>query len=247
MKYIKEYKLFESSSQLTPEQIKWLDKCASGRWTLNPTTGLVDVAGDFYCAGQNLTDFKGVKFGVIEGDFKCFNNNLTSLEGAPQHVAGSFLCNANKLTSLEGAPQHVRDSFKCYSNRLTSLKGAPQHVGVDFMCYYNHLTSLEGAPQHVADSFGCSHNHLTSLKGAPQHVGGGFSCSKNPVSELVLNKIFKLMKDGISYQKAVEKLWNEIPVDDKILLFRSDFEWIDPTERRKLEALASFNKIKGMI
>jgi hypothetical protein len=64
---------------------------------------------------------------------------------------------------------------------------------------------------------------------------------------LVLSNIFKLMEDGISYQKAVEKLWNKIPVDDQSLLFRSDFGWINPTERRKLEALASVNKIKGMI
>jgi hypothetical protein len=208
MRHIKEYKLFESSSQLTPDQIKWLDKCASGRWTLwtlNPTTGLVDVAGNFFCYEQNLTDFKGVKFGVIEGSFNCSNNHLTSLEGAPQHVGG------------------------------------------DFDCYNNHLTSLEGAPQDVRGNFYCSNNHLTSLEGAPQHVRGNFDCSNNPLSKLVLSNIFKLIKGGMSYQKAVENLWNEIPINDKILLYRSDFEWIDPTEIRKLEALTSFNKIKGMI
>jgi hypothetical protein len=225
MRHIKEYKLFESSSQLTPDQIKWLDSCASGRWTLNPTTGLVDVVVDFDCDGQNLTDFKGVKFGVIEVGFDCSYNNLTSLEGAPQHVGGYFFC---------------------YNNNLTSLKGAPQDVGGSFECSNNNLTSLEGAPQHVGKRFDCSNNNLTSLEGAPQDVGGRLYSYDNPVSELVLNKIFGLMR-RMSYQKAVEKLWNEIPVDDQALLFRSDFDWIDPTERRKLEALASVNKIKGMI
>ena len=222
MRHIKTYKLFESSSQLTPDQIKWLERGASGRWTLNPTTGLVDVAGNFVCYEQ---DFKGVKFGVIEGGFDCSNNNLTSLEGAPQHVGGNFYCS---------------------NNHLTSLKGAPQHVERGFYCYNNHLTSLEGAPQHVGGDFDCSNNHLTSLEGAPQHVGGRFVCSDNPVSKLVLNKILGLMS-RMSYREATEQLWNEITVDNQILLYRSDFGWIDPTERRKLEALASFNKIKGMI
>lgn len=233
MKHVHPFKLFEASmaSGLTQSQKSWLYKCTrkrlpsgkTSKWTFDTSTGLVDVAGNFVCYEQ---DFKGVKFGVIEGGFDCSSNNLTSLEGAPQDVG---------------------ESFYCSNNHLTSLKGAPQHVERGFYCYNNHLTSLEGAPQHVGGDFDCSNNHLTSLEGAPQHVGGRFVCSDNPVSELALNKIFKLMKDGISYQKAVENLWNEIPVDDQSLLFRSDFGWIDPTERRKLEALASFNRIKGMI
>jgi hypothetical protein len=256
MKHVHPFKLFEASmaSGLTQSQKSWLYKCTrkrlpsgkTSKWTFDTSTGLVDVAGNFYCSEQNLTDFKGVKFGVIEGDFYCSDNNLTSLEGAPQHVGGEFYCYKNHLTSLEGAPQHVGGRFYCYNNNLTSLKGAPQHVERVFNCSDNNLTSLEGAPQHVERGFFCDNNNLTSLEGAPQHVGRGFYCSNNPVSELVLNKIFELM-GRMSYQKAVENLWNEIPVDDQSLLFRSDFGWIDPTERRKLEALASFNKIKGMI
>jgi hypothetical protein len=118
---------------------------------------------------------------------------------------------------------------------------------VNFSCSDNNLTSLEGAPQHVEGNFHCRNNNLTSLEGAPQHVGGDFTCADNPVSLSVLNEIFKLMEGGISCQKAVEKLWDKIPLNDKTLLFRSDFVWIDPTEKRKLKALASVNRIKGMI
>jgi hypothetical protein len=206
MKHVKPYELFESSSQLTQKQIQWLERCASVSWTLNTTTGLVDVAGDFNCFGQNLTDFRGVKFGLVKGGFYCRNNNLTSLEGAPQHVEGGFFCDNNNLTSLEGAPQHVEGDFSC------------------------------------AD------NDLTSLEGAPQHVGGGFYCSHNPVSEDVLEPIFsETKKNKIPYIQAVEDLWDSIPLDDQVLLYRPVFGWIDPTERRKLEALASVNRIKGMI
>jgi hypothetical protein len=248
MRHIKTYKLFESSSQLTQEQIQWIERCASVSWTLNTTTGLVDVAGDFNCHGQNLTDFRGVKFGLVGGVFNCASNNLTSLKGAPQHVEGDFHCSSNNnLTSLKGAPQHVEGDFNCAHNNLTSLEGAPQHVGGGFYCHNNDLTSLEGAPQHVEGNFYCDDNNLTSLEGAPQHVEGGFYCADNPVSKSVLDEIVKLMEGGISYQKAVEKLWGKIPINDKILLFRSDFGWIDPTERRELKALASVNRIKGMI
>jgi hypothetical protein len=47
MKYIREYKIFESNEPaLTQEQIDWLDKCVDGSWKYNPQTGLVDVEGN---------------------------------------------------------------------------------------------------------------------------------------------------------------------------------------------------------
>ena len=99
MKNIKRYKeLFESQTELTPEQMEWLDKFTRGTWTLNPQTGLVDVDGGFYCNSQNLTDFKGVRFGVVAGSFWCYNNKLTSLKDAPQKVGGSFNCFSNPVS-----------------------------------------------------------------------------------------------------------------------------------------------------
>ena len=187
--------------ELNSEQIEFLNECTEGKWTLNEKTGLVDIKGDLnvsirkkteYCVWsrkrivlcKGLTDFKGVKFGVVTGDFNCHDNSLASLVGAPREVGGSFRCHDNDLTSLKGAPQKVGGNFYCGCNNLTSLKGAPQKVGEDFACSNNKLTSLVGAPQEVKGNFSCSYNNLTSLDGAPQEVGGSFDCSHNRLTSL---------------------------------------------------------------
>jgi len=211
MKHVTSYNLFESESEpirkvFTREQLSWLDKCTENSWKYNPSTGLVDVDGDFDCSEQGLTDFKGVKFGVVGKHFICSHNQLTSLEGAPQSVDGDFdcrsnqlttlvgatktvgkhfFCSDNQLTTLEGAPQTVGGSFRCYDNRLTTLVGAPQTINGYFSCEGNELTTLEGAPQSVGVSFSCNDNRLTTLEGAPQTVGGSFSCEENELTSLV--------------------------------------------------------------
>jgi hypothetical protein len=234
MKNLKTYRqLFESVGELTPEQIEWLDECTGGgfygTWTLNPQTGLVDVKGDFDCSEHDLTDFKGIRFGVVSGSFECGKNQITSLEGAPQRVGGDFDCDYNQLTSLEGAPQEIWGHFYCQNNRLTSLVGAPQDVGGNFECGNNQLTSLEGAPQDVGS------------------VGQDFNCEGNPVSEETLKSIFSLMEKRKSYLQAVKSLWSKISLEDQALLYRPEFEWVSPEERRKLEAIQAYQGFKGMI
>ena len=145
IKKFREY-LMESEGTLTQEQKDWLDECTKGSWRVNPSTGLVDVDGDFFCSRSGLHNLMGVRFGRSGGHFNCLINKLTSLEGAPQEVEKSFWCNDNQLTSLEGAPQKVGRSFYCSGNQLTSLEGAPQKVGGDFSCYGNQITSLKGIP-----------------------------------------------------------------------------------------------------
>jgi len=150
MKYVKLFEDFSSQETLTEDQIDWLNKCAigtldtnfntgfteadwdEGSWSVNPSTGLIDVDGDFECIQQNLTDFKGVRFGHIKGNFNCGGNLLTDLKGAPKTVDYGFYCKYNELTSLVGAPQTVGGGFSCEGNQLTDLKGAPQKVGGSF-------------------------------------------------------------------------------------------------------------------
>jgi hypothetical protein len=55
------------------------------------------------------------------------------------------------------------------------------------------------------------------------------------------------MTEGESYIKAVESLWSKIPLEDQVLLYRPEFEWVSPEERRKLEALKAYHGFKGMI
>ena len=180
---------------LSKKQMEFLDKFAKGRWTFKEETGLVDIEGDFDCSRNRIernyyggvkavSDFKGVKFGVVTGNFYCYHNTIKSLKGAPQKVGGNFYCEYNKLTSLEGAPRIIGGNFICYHNKLTSLEGAPQEIGGDFHCICNNLTNLVGSPQRVLGTFSCSNNNLTSLVGAPQEVGN-FSCSNNSLTNLV--------------------------------------------------------------
>ena len=230
MKHVTPYNLFESESEpirtvFTKEQLNWLDKCTENSWKYNPSTGLVDINGDFYCSGQNLQDFKGVRFGTVGRDFSCKNNQLTTLEGAPQEVGGGFYCGDNQLTTLLGAPQSVGGGFYCEGNRLTTLVGAPQSVGGDFYCRSNQLTTLEGAPQTV---------------------DRGFFCSKNPVSESTLDAIFVLMRKRKSYQQALEEYWPKMGDVDRVLMYKQMPD-LSPDETRKYKALSTYGNIKGYL
>ena len=176
MKYLQTFSVFESqtSGTLTAEQEEFLNRYTKGTWSVNPSTGLVDVQGSFDCSNRELKSLCGIKFGTVEGSFNCYDNNLTTLEGAPQTVGGDFSCWGNQLTTLEGAPRTVEGDFDCSVNRLTTLDGAPQTVEGDFDCSTNKLTTLIGAPQTVEGDFYCVSNQLTTLVGAPQTVEGNF-------------------------------------------------------------------------
>ena len=246
MKHVKLFEAFSTPKPLTEDQKIWLDKCARRSWSLNPSTGLVDVDGDFKCISQRLKDFKGVAFGHVGRHFNCGSNQLTSLIGAPQTVDGSFICSSNQLTSLEGAPQTVNVGFACDNNQLTSLEGAPKTVDGRFYCGSNQLTSLVGAPQTVSGDFFCEGNQLTSLIGAPQTVDRGFFCGSNPVSEETLSSIFSLMKKGKSYQQALEEFWPKMSNDDRVLMYK-DHSSLAQEEIRKYQALATVNRIKNYL
>ena len=271
MKHIKPYQIFEASAAapqaLIQEQIDWLDKCSKRKWKINPQTGLVDVEGQFYCHFQGLTDLKGVRFGKVSGDFGCESNQLTSLEGAPHSVGGNFVCYKNRLTSLEGAPQivgknfdcnknqlttlagaphSVGKNFNCRDNQLTTLEGAPHSVGVTFYCDDNQLTTLDGAPKTVGLGFNCNNNQLTSLEGAPQSVGVDFRCRGNQVSEGTLKGIFELMKNGKSYQQAVDEFWPDMTDEDRGLMYKQ-MSSLSPEDERKYKALATYGNIKNYL
>ena len=121
------------------ETIRWIMGCASPvditmslrKITPDGTNSIVvDIAGDFDCMGQDLTDFRGVVFGRVLGSFRCSHNRLKTLAGAPREVGGIFLCNNNELTNLIGGPEKVGD-LQVNRNQLVSLEGAPTgFVGV---------------------------------------------------------------------------------------------------------------------
>ena len=127
MKYIRDYRLFESSDGLNDEQRKFLDKYILGRWSVNGE-GLVDVQGGFYCYRQGLEDFRGIRFGKVSGSFYCRSNQLKTLEGSPRVVGESFWCDGNQLRTLEGSPREVGGDFHCHGNPFISLEGAPEVI-----------------------------------------------------------------------------------------------------------------------
>ena len=231
MKRIVNYKTFinESSSEnnLTPEQIDFLNKYVIGKWHLNDDE-VVDVDGDFNCFSKGLSDFKGIKFGKVTEDFNCVNNNLTSLEGCPKEVGGNFYCHYNNLTSLEGCPKEVNGNFNCSNNNLTSLKFGPEKVNGNFNCSHNSLTSLEGCPKEVGEVF-----YLVRNEG---------------VSPEILKLIFsKMIESKSDYKTALKSLWKEIPIEDKVLLYTPDLDWIEEDEAAKLAKLKKYSNIKKMI
>jgi hypothetical protein len=127
MKYIRDYKLFESSDNLTDEQREFLDRYALERWSVN-RKGLVDVEGSFWCEGEGLEDFRGIRFGKVSANFYCDGNQLRTLEGSPREVGGSFDCDGNQLRTLEGSPRVVGGDFWCSENPLISLEWAPEVI-----------------------------------------------------------------------------------------------------------------------
>ena len=118
MRYLRDYKLFESRDGLTDEQRKFLDRYIRGTWSVN-REGLVDVQGDFYCPRQGLEDFLGIRFGKVSGNFYCWNNQLRTLEGSPREVGLGFLCAGNPLISLEGAPEVITNLFIFKNTRFS--------------------------------------------------------------------------------------------------------------------------------
>jgi hypothetical protein len=183
MKHLIPFRIYESqtTSGLTEGQKEFLNKYTRGTWSVNPTTGLVDIDGYFDCSGSKIKNFMGIQFGEVTRSFDCESNLLTSLEGSPRFVRGTFRCNNNSITSLEGSPQTVGGDFLCSKNSLSSIKGAPRKVGEDFWCNDNDIETLEGGPDIVGKDFECENNHLSSLKGSPKTIPGDFYCYGNPL------------------------------------------------------------------
>jgi hypothetical protein len=111
VRYIRNYKVFENNSSLTPDQIDFLKRNTQGPWSVNLKTGLIDVGNSFNCDEQNLDNFLGLKFGEINGHFTCSGNNLKTLEGSRETVYLSFWCEENPLVSFEGAPKRIDGNF----------------------------------------------------------------------------------------------------------------------------------------
>ncbi len=270
MKRIKTYQLFESSvRKITDTQSRFLNSAVFGTWYQDEETGEVEVDGSFNITSERMPDLLGIRFSRAGLNFFASGNLLTNLNGFPRSVWRDFSVARNQLRSLAGGPEEVGGNYDCADNQLETLKGAPDMVGGDFLCENNKLSSLEGGPSQVEGMFECSFNQLGDLKGAPVHVGagfvaidcgltslegfprsitGGFDLSGNPVSEDTFYEIANTMTERAkTYQEALEIHWDEIPMGDKILLFRPEFKFIEDSQYRLLSAKSRVAKIQDQL
>jgi hypothetical protein len=179
------------------------------------------------CTSGKLSHDASTGLVSVKGNFNCSLQGLKDLKGVRfGTVTGYFNGDGNLFTTLDGFPREVWGHLYLTHNLLTSLKNAPKEVG-------GHLTLND--------------NQLTSLEGLPRKIGALLWVSMNPVSEEVLRKIARLMKSRKSYLDSVELLWSEIPIEDQALLYRPNFYWIGPEEKRKIEAFLFYSNIKNML
>ena len=54
------------------------------------------------------------------------------------------------------------------------------------------------------------------------------------------------MKNGKSYQQALEKFWPDMDNEDRTLMYK-DHNSLTPDEIRKYQALGTVNRIKGYL
>ena len=196
----------------------------------------------------------------VTGNFMCNSTGIETLEGGPSYAGGNYDANnCTYLVSLEGAPRKIDGNFQVgihgtsveRTGKIESLNGGPVIVGGDFDCKNNNLNSLKGGPKEVGGKYVCSGNNLTSIEGAPnKKIGFLLFSDKNPLSDLTIKKLFDGVGRGRSYEDVVKKLWDEIPVDDALLLsYRDDSTWLTPDMLNELLQKApkrSFEIIKNI-
>ena len=160
MRYIRPY--YESITNLTQDQIDFLNESVGGKWKLNPNTGLIDVGGNFNCEDENLNDFKGLRFGKVSGHFACSYNNLKTLDGSPREVGKSFFCSNNPLISFEGAPLKIGEDFwfnnfrsKCNLNTFLKVIKHDLPGATELILTHHFLTPQVIKKQITEDSYFC--------------------------------------------------------------------------------------------
>jgi hypothetical protein len=258
MKNLSTYKVFENEMEpirkvFNREQLSWLDKCTTGSWRYNSSTGKVDIDGSFNCSNQRLTDFKGVEFGEISDEFRCTGNNLKSLEGSPVKVNGTMSVRDNIIESLDGSPEYVGGDFNCSDNKLETMEGAPREIGGDFNCADNYLKDLTGIPNVIGGRISLYGNEISSLKGIDDLETAGLKIlhatwiSENRLSGPTAVRIIKEMtENGLGYGDALRNIWNDLPDEDKVMLYK-DLSGLTDQEAKAYSALGGFLGMKDFL
>jgi len=134
MKYIKDYRIFESVDDQffkTKEEIRnWLHSYKI--YDFNITDDLI-VNVTRMKLSDNCIDLRKssvfskdveklpVQFGVVNCNFNCINLGLTSFKGCPHTINGYFYCSSNKFKSSEFFPEYIGGPFMMNSNPINDL------------------------------------------------------------------------------------------------------------------------------
>lgn len=110
MKYVKSYKIFESTENdqfyKTRREVSiWLDDYGVEKYTINSDL-TVDVDDSVDLDNERLK-FLPVQFGKINGYFFIDDNGLKSLKGCPIEIKGEFSCSKNNIYNLDGFPKNI--------------------------------------------------------------------------------------------------------------------------------------------
>jgi hypothetical protein len=216
MKHIRSFGVFENQNSLTQEQTDFLNGEFGDKWTLNPSTGLVDVdifqPERYYFVSKSKPE--GIRYGVFKGKYFRYDNKNTSLDlvGLPREIIGDF-------------------SFIC-SQDVDSLKGLPEIVSgnlyIDIEYRGNKIGSLEGLPKKIGGNLNIK-GDIKSLKGLHTNIEGRVYIDVEDIhvirvskSELIspwywvsimLQKYNNIPKENpvsIEDQKKIEKLFSTL-------------------------------------
>jgi len=111
-----------------------------------------------------------------------------------------------------------------------------------FACTRQNLTDFKGVEfGEVTGDFWCQENQLTSLEGVPKKIGGDLYCEGNQVSGPMLKSLYRKIKSGMSWEKAVEMQWDYMDEEDRIPLAQYNAR-LTPEEIIEYQALARLKK-----
>lgn len=157
---------------------EWLNKHDVTNFSVDPTTGAVDVTGNVMLDVDNITQLP-VKFGRVTGSFSVGGSDLTTLEGCPTFVGKTFNCRNTDITDFTGGPQEVGGSYTASNNaKLTSLQGLPRIVP--------GTLDLSGKSQ------------LKTLDGISEQMGS-LSLPSSPISCKGIHKLVKKVRNIVAF------------------------------------------------
>jgi hypothetical protein len=56
-----------------------------------------------------------------------------------------------------------------------------------------------------------------------------------------------MLKNGGDFSLALQNSWDGMSLENKMLMYRPDFKWMSDEDRKEMEALITYNRIKDVL